>query len=80
MVKPGTKEDAEAIDKGLKEFCGETVPTNHDNTPLSRRVVDTEGNMIAAVICGVDEEDTGEIDGIWAEGGYRRQDIALGSW
>ena len=37
-----------------------------------------DGNLIAAVICGIDEDDTAFVDGIWVEERYRRQGI--GSW
>ena len=75
QIKPGTVEDAKIIGKGLEEFCEEVVPDKHEYIPLSRKLVDTDGNLIAAVICGVDEDDTAEIDGIWVEERYRRQGI-----
>ena len=75
QVKPGTKEDAEIIDKGLEVFCEEVVPDRHAYIPLSRKLVDADGHLIAAVLCGVDEDDTAEIDGIWVEEGYRRQGV-----
>ena len=78
QVTAGTAEDAEIISKGLGEFCEEVVPDKHEYIPLSRKLVDADGNMIAAVICGVDEDDTAEVDGIWVEEAYRRQGI--GSW
>ena len=75
QVKPGSEKDAEAIDKGLEAFCVEVVPHRHEYIPLSRKISDEEGNLIAAVICGVGEDDTADINGIWVEGHYRRQGI-----
>ena len=74
-VEPGSREDAEIIGKGLEEFCVEVVPDSHEYIPLSRKLTDAEGNLIAAVICGVDEDDTAEIDGIWVEESCRRQGL-----
>ena len=77
-VEPGFREDAEAIDRGLDAFCVEVVPDKHEYITLSRKLVDAQGSMIAAVIAGVDEDDVAEIDGIWVDEQYRRQ--GLGSY
>ena len=74
-VKPGSREDAEIIGKGLGAFCEEVVPDRHEYIPLSRKLVDAQGSLIAAVICGVNEDDTADIDCIWVEERYRRQGI-----
>ena len=74
-VGPGTGEDAKIISKGLGEFCEEVVPDKHEYITLSRKLVDENGDLVAAVIYGVDEDDTAEIDGIWVEERYRRQGI-----
>ena len=74
-VKPGSKIDAEMIGKGLGAFCEEIVPDKHGYIPLSRKLVDAQGDLIGAVICGIDEDDTAEIDGIWVEEQYRRQGV-----
>ena len=74
-VKPGSKEDARIIGQGLGAFCEEVVPDRHAYIPLSRKLVDGDGNLIAAVICGVGEDDTADIDGIWVAEGYRRRGI-----
>ncbi len=74
-VRPGTKEDAEIIGRELEAFCVEVVPDRHGYIPLSRKLVDAQGNLIAAVIGGIYEDDTAEIDGIWVEEGCRRQGI-----
>ncbi|MBQ7455189.1 MAG: GNAT family N-acetyltransferase [Clostridia bacterium] len=74
-VTPGTKEEAEIIGKGLEAFCEEVMPDRHGYIPLSRKLVDADGKMIAAVIAGVDEDDVAEIDGIWVEESFRRQGL-----
>ena len=74
-VEPGSKEDAGTISKGLGEFCEEVVPDEHEYITLSRKIIDADGSLIAAIICGVDGDDTCEVDGIWVEERYRRQGI-----
>ena len=74
-VEPGTKEDAEIIGKRLEAFCKEFVQYNHEYIPLSKKLVDANGNLIAAVIAGVDSDDNADIDGIWVEEQYRRQGL-----
>ena len=78
QVKTGTVEDAEIISKGLEEFCEEVVPDKHEYITLSKKLVDADGGLVAAVISGVNETDECSIDGIWVEERYRRQSI--GSW
>lgn len=75
QIRPGSSEDAGVIGKGLEEFCLEVVPDGHAYIPLSRKLVDADGDLVAAVICGVDGDDTAEIDGIWVEESYRREGI-----
>ena len=70
-----TKEDAEIISDGLSRYCEQFVRDKHDYITLSKKLVDTDGNMIAAVISGVDGDDTANIDGIWVEEPYRRQGL-----
>ncbi len=77
-VEPGTKEDAEIIGKGLEQFCVGVVPDEHEYITLGRKLVDKDGKMIAAVISGIDEDDTADMDGIWVDERYRRQ--GLGSF
>ena len=78
QVKSGTVEDAKIISKGLGEFYEEVVPDKHEYIPLSKKLVNNSGDLVAAVISGVDETDECAIDGIWVEERYRRQGI--GSW
>ena len=77
-VEPGGREDAEIISRGLEQFCTEVVPDAHEYIALSRKLVDGDGNMIAAVISGIEEDDSVEIDGIWVDERCRGQ--GLGSY
>ena len=74
-VVPGTKEDAKAINDGLGEFCEENVPDKHEYISLSKKLVDEDGNTIAAVIAGVEGDDCAEIDGIWVDEKHRMQGL-----
>ena len=74
-VEPGSREDAEIIGKRLEAFCAETVPDEHAYIPLSRKLVDADGRLIAAVVCGVNGDNTADLDGVWVEENYRRQGI-----
>ena len=40
------------------------VPETLECIPLSRMLADADGKLIAAIICGVDGDDTACIDGI----------------
>ncbi len=74
-VEPGSGEDAEIIGKGLEAFSTAVVPDKHAYIPLSRKLVDAEGHLIAAAIAGIDSDDDADIDGIWVEAPYRAQGI-----
>ena len=75
QVVRGSKEDAEIIRKGLSDFAEEFVPSSHEWIPLSRKLVDENGDLIAAVVCGVNGEDSAWLDGVWVEEPYRGQGI-----
>ena len=51
------------------------MPDRHEWISLSRKLVNSDGNLIAAVSCGVNGEDAGWIEGIWVEEQYRGQGI-----
>ena len=72
---PGSREDAEIIGKGLNAFCVEAVQDKHAYITLSKKLVDQDGNLIAAVLSGVDGDDTAEIDGIWVDERVRRRGL-----
>ena len=71
-VTQGTKEDAKTIDEGLDRFCDRFVaPNEKADIPLNRKLVDKEGNIIAAV----DADESTDINGVWVEESYRNQGI-----
>ena len=74
-IGPGNEEDARIISQGLEQFCEEVVQDKHEYITLSKKLVDADGKMIAAIISGVDGDDTVDLDGIWVEDGYRRQGL-----
>ena len=74
-VEPGSREDAEIIDRGLEQFSAEVVPDRHEYIPLSKKLVDRDGRLIAAVVAGIDVDDAADIDGIWVEEPCRGQGI-----
>ena len=74
-VGPGSEGDAEIIGKGLGAFCEEAVPGRQGYIPHGRKHVDGNGILIAAVICGFDQDDTAGMEGIRVEERYRGQGI-----
>lgn len=72
---PGGKEDAKIISKGLEDFCVGAVPDNHEYITLSKKLVDKDGNTVAAIIAGIGEDDAADIDGVWVEEQYRDQGV-----
>ena len=74
-VEPGGKDDAAIIDSGLDRFCVDVVPDKHEYITLSKKLVDKDGSMIAAVIAGVDGKDCADLDGIWVDERYRGRGI-----
>ena len=74
-VEAGSREDVEAIEEGLDQFCEPIVPEEHEYISLSKKLVDPDGKMIAAVIAGVDGENLADVDGIWVDETYRRQGL-----
>ena len=74
-VELGSEEDAKVIGNGLGEFCEENVPDKHEYIPIGRKLVDAEGNTIAAVIAGVDGKDCADLDGIWVDEKHRMQGL-----
>lgn len=78
QIKQGNGEDAKVISKELDIFCEEFVSDKHAYISLNRKLVDGDGNLIAAVIGGIDENDSAVIGGIWVEERYRHH--GAGSW
>lgn len=75
-VEVGGKEDAKIIDDGLDRFCDQFIaPNEKDDIPLNRKLVDKDGNIIAAVLAEVDADESTDINGVWVEESYRNQGI-----
>jgi len=78
-VVTGTKEDAKTVDEGLERYCDKFVPDIGDNDiPLNKKLVDKDGNIIAAVLAELDADESTDVNGVWVEGPYRNQ--GLGSY
>ena len=72
----GGKEDAKIIDEGLDRYCDQFMtPNEKDDIPLNKKLVDQDGNMIAAVLGGVDADESTDVNGIWVEESYRNRGI-----
>ena len=75
-VECGDKEDAKIIDEGLDRFCEKYLPlSENQDIPLNRKLVDNEGNIIAAILAELDADRSTDIDGIWVEAPYRNRGI-----
>lgn len=74
-VEPGSREDARIIREGLDAYCRAVVQEEHGAVTLSKKLVDRDGNLIAAAISDVDGDDNAYLHGIWVEEAYRRQGL-----
>ena len=75
-IKTGDEEDAELIVKGLDAYNSAQVPRAHKSyIPINKKVLDGDGNMIAAIFAGVGRWNSFEIDMIWVDEPYRNQGI-----
>ena len=75
-VESGNKEDAKIIDEGLDRYCEKFMaPDENEDIPISRKLVDKDGNLIAAVLAEVDADMSTDVNGVWVEQPYRNQGI-----
>jgi len=75
-VKPGTEEDAKTVDRGLDSYCNQFIDEDeNEDIPFNRKLVDKDGNIIAAVIAELDADMSTDINGVWVEEPYRNQGI-----
>ena len=75
-VELGGMEDAKNIDEGLDEFCDRFIaPNGNEDIPINRKLVDKDGNIIAAVLAEIDADMSTDINGVWVEEPYRNQGI-----
>ena len=72
----GSEEDAEFICDQLDEgFNKEHIEIKHDYIKINRKLVTKEGKVVAAIMAGVTEIDTGWIFKIWVDEKYRHQGL-----
>ncbi|MCR5066891.1 MAG: GNAT family N-acetyltransferase [Erysipelotrichaceae bacterium] len=72
----GSEEDAEFICDQLDEgFNKNYIDEKHDYIKINRKLVDKDGKVVAAIMAGVTEIDTGWIWKIWVDEKYRHQGL-----
>ena len=72
----GWEEDAEFICDQLDEgFNKEHLEIKHDYIKINRKLVTKDGKVVAAIMAGVTEIDTGWIFKIWVDEKYRHQGL-----
>ena len=74
-IEPGTVEDGNFICKGLGDYNTSQAARAHKYIPLNKKLIDKDGNMIAAVFAGVGSWNNLDIDTIWVDEPYRNQGI-----
>ena len=72
-IEPGTVEDGNYICKGLGDYNTSQAARAHKYISLDKKIVDGDGNMIAAVIAGLGTWNNLDIDMIWVDEPYRNQ-------
>ena len=74
-IKDGDEKDAEYIGKNLGDYNTSKAPRDHKYIPLNKKLLDEDGNMIAAIFAGVGTWNQFEVDMMWVEEAYRNQGI-----
>ena len=75
-IRSGDEEDAETIVNGLDAYNTAQVPRVHKSyIPLNKKILDGDGNLIAAIFAGVGRWNSFDIDMMWVEEPYRNQGI-----
>ena len=74
-IQAGNEADADFIDEKLGEYNSAfTPPEDPDKEiPLSRKITDAAGKLIAGIWAELDVWETAQIEGLWVEEPYRRQ-------
>ena len=72
-IRIGDDDDAEFIGSKLREYNTSKAPREHKYIPLNKKLVDEDGNMIAAIFAGVGSWNEFDIDMIWVDEPYRNQ-------
>ena len=72
----GSEDDAEFLCNQLDEgFNKEHLEIKHDYIKINRKLVSEDGKVVAAIMAGVTEIDTGWIFRIWVDEEYRHQGL-----
>ena len=74
-IKRGDEKDAEILSSKLREYDSTIAPREHEYIPLSKKIVDENGRIIAGFVGGVDGWNGTDIDALWVEEKYRNQGI-----
>lgn len=79
-IKAGSEADADFIDQKLGEYNAHFAPPENPDKviPLSRKITDAQGKLIAGIRAEVDDWETAQVEGLWVEEHYRGQ--GLGSF
>jgi GNAT superfamily N-acetyltransferase len=74
-IKRGDEKDAEILSGKLRGYDSAIAPREHEYIPLSKKIVDENGRIIAGFAGGVDGWNGTDIDALWVEETYRNQGI-----
>ncbi len=74
-IQPGDEGDAENIGRGLGDYNTSQAPRVHKYIPLNKKLLDEDGNMIAAIFAGVGSWNNFEIYMMWVDEPYRNRGI-----
>ena len=71
----GSEEDSEIIDDKLCEYNLPFLNPKHDYIKINRKLVNENGDVVAAIMAGVSNVDAGWIWKIWVDEEYRNQGL-----
>ncbi len=74
-IRRGDEKDAEILSGKLRGYDSAIAPREHEYIPLSKKIVDENGSIIAGFVGGVDGWNGTDIDALWVEEKYRDQGI-----
>ena len=74
-IMRGDEKDAEILSGKLRGYDSAIAPREHEYIPLSKKIVDENGRIIAGFVGGVDGWNGTDIDALWVEEKYRNQGI-----
>ena len=74
-IRRGDEKDAEILSGKLRDYDSAVAPRVHEYIPLSKKIADENGRIIAGFVGGVDGWNGTDIDALWVEEKYRNQGI-----